>query len=177
VTNASLATTAESRYAHIFAPPLPGKRPEKPQFDLSLLFSDKEYCIEEARARSIGLYGKKWPAPPPPAPFSTLGNSAVSSSSSMSSVKVNFNDDGQGSSRMGAARRRSMMGGAEPTVTINTKEALADVFGMFNSPEKTAKLAAIVQHKKIEPATPIAPPPRRPANENENSYAKTPQPG
>jgi checkpoint serine/threonine-protein kinase len=95
----------------------------------------------------------------------------------MSSVKVNFNDDGQGSSRMGAARRRSMMGGAEPTVTINTKEALADVFGMFNSPEKTAKLAAIVQHKKIEPATPIAPPPRRPANENENSYAKTPQPG
>ncbi|KAJ7364009.1 hypothetical protein DFH08DRAFT_730369 [Mycena albidolilacea] len=177
VTNASLATTAESRYAHIFAPPLPGKRPEKPQFDLSLLFSDKEYCIEEARARSIGLYGKKWPAPPPPAPFSTLGNSAVSSSSSMSSVKVNFNDDGQGSSRMGAGRRRSMMGGAEPTVTINTKEALADVFGMFNSPEKTAKLAAIVQHKKIEPATPIAPPPRRPANENENSYAKTPQPG
>ncbi|KAF8206469.1 hypothetical protein K438DRAFT_1756489 [Mycena galopus ATCC 62051] len=172
VTNVSLATTAESRYAHIFAPPQPGKRPEKPQFDLSLLFSDKEYCIEEARARSIGLYGKKWPAPPPPAPFSPLGSSAVSSSSSSSraSVKVNFNDDGQSSSRMGPARRRSMLGGAEPTVTINTKEALADVFGMFNSPEKTAKLAAIV-------ATPIAPTPRRPGNENENSYAKTPQPG
>ncbi|KAF7330547.1 hypothetical protein MVEN_02494400 [Mycena venus] len=170
VTNASLATTAESRYAHIFAPPQPGKRPEKPQFDLSLLFSDKEYCIEEARARSIGLYGKKWPAPPPPAPFSPLGNSVVSSSSSssLSSVKVNFNDDGQSSSRVGPARRRSMLGGAEPTVTINTKEALAD----------TAKLAAIVQNKKIEPATPIAPPQlRKPGNENENSYAKTPQSG
>ncbi|KAJ7931504.1 hypothetical protein B0H13DRAFT_1958507, partial [Mycena leptocephala] len=170
VTNASLATTAESRYAHIFAPPPPGKRPEQQQFDLSLLFSDKEYCIEEARARSIGLYGKKWPAPPPPAPFSPLGNSAVSSSSSssLSSVKVNFNDDGQGS--------RSLLGGAEPTVTINTKEALADVFGMFNSPEKTAKLAAMT--KKIEPVTPIAPPPlRKPGNENENSYAKTPQSG
>jgi checkpoint serine/threonine-protein kinase len=178
VTNASLATTAESRYAHIFAPPPPGKRPEQQQFDLSLLFSDKEYCIEEARARSIGLYGKKWPAPPPPAPFSPLGNSAVSSSSSssLSSVKVNFNDDGQGSSRMGAGRRRSLLGGAEPTVTINTKEALADVFGMFNSPEKTAKLAAMT--KKIEPVTPIAPPPpRKPGNENENSYAKTPQSG
>ncbi|KAJ6494818.1 hypothetical protein C8R47DRAFT_1117332 [Mycena vitilis] len=179
VTNASLATTAESRYAQIFAPPPPGKRPEKPRFDLSLLFSDKEYCIEEARARSIGLYGKKWPAPPPPASFSPLRNSAISSSSSssLSSVKVNFNDDGQGSSRMGAGRRRSMMGGAEPTVTINTKEALADVFGMFNSPEKTAKLAAIViKHRKIEPATPVAPSAlRKPGNENENSYSKTPQ--
>ncbi|KAJ6619737.1 hypothetical protein B0H10DRAFT_1793054 [Mycena sp. CBHHK59/15] len=153
VTNETLATTAESRYAHIFAPPPPGKRPEKPHFDLSLLFSDKEYCIEEARARSIGLYGKKWPAPPPPAP-------------------VNFNDDGQASSRGLAARRRSMMGGAEPTVTINTKEALADVFGMFNSPEKTARLAAL---KKVEPATPIAPPSiRKPAFDNENINAKTP---
>ncbi|KAJ7756400.1 hypothetical protein DFH07DRAFT_1060808 [Mycena maculata] len=178
VTNASLATTAEARYAHIFAPPPPGKRPEKPQFDLSLLFSDKEYCIEEARARSIGLYGKKWPSPPPPAPFPSetkLGSSAVSSSSSsLSSVRVNFNDDGQGTSKMGI-RRRSVMSGAEPTVTINTKEALADVFGMFNSPEKTAKLAAIVV-KKIEPATPVAPPSfRKLANENENSHAKTPQ--
>ncbi|KAF7374916.1 hypothetical protein MSAN_00377700 [Mycena sanguinolenta] len=177
VTNVALATTAEARYAHIFAPPAPGKRPEKPQFDLSLLFSDKEYCIEEARARSIGLYGKKWPAPPPPAPFSPLGKSNVSSSSSssLSSAKVNFNDDGQSSSRMGAARRRSVMGGAEPTVTINTKEALADVFGMFNSPEKTAKLAAVVQNKRIEPATPLAPLLRKAGNENENSFAKTPQ--
>ncbi|KAJ7475839.1 hypothetical protein FB451DRAFT_1366515 [Mycena latifolia] len=177
VTNASLASTAESRYAHIFAPPPPGKRPEQPQFDLSLLFSDKEYCIEEARARSIGLYGKKWPAPPPPTPFqpeTKLGNSAVSSSTSSSSVRVNFNDGGQASSKM--SRRRSVMGGAEPTVTINTKEALEDVFGMFNSPEKTAKLAAIV--RKIEPATPLAPPSlRKTANENENAYAKTPQSG
>ncbi|KAJ7773262.1 hypothetical protein B0H16DRAFT_143373 [Mycena metata] len=179
VTNESLATTAESRYAQMFAPPAPGKRPEQPKFDLSLLFSDgKEYCIEEARARSIGLYGKKWPAPPPPPSLSSpLGQSAVSSSSSssLSSVKVNFNDDGQGSSRLGASRRRSMMGGAEPTVTINTKEALADVFGMFNSPEKTAKLAAIVKNKKIEPATPVPQPVRKPGND-ENSYAKTPQP-
>ncbi|KAJ7104167.1 hypothetical protein B0H15DRAFT_808841 [Mycena belliarum] len=175
VTNASLASTAEARYAHIFAPPAPGKRREQPQFDLALLFNDnKEYCIEEARARSIGLYGKKWPAPPPPVPFqhrTKLGSSAASSSSS-SSLRVNFNDDGQTSSRMG--RRRSVMGGAEPTVTINTKEALEDVFGMFNSPEKTAKLAAVT--RKIEPATPLAPPTlRKTANENENSYARTPQ--
>ncbi|KAJ7227179.1 hypothetical protein GGX14DRAFT_418477 [Mycena pura] len=175
VTNTVLASKAESRYAHIFAPPPPGKRPEKPQFDLSLLFSDKEYCIEEARAKSMGLYGKQWPAPPPPAPSKSetnLGNSAVSSSSSssLSSVKVNFNDDGQTSSRM--KRRRSSMG-AEPTVTINTREALDDVFGMFNSPEKTAKLAAAAV-RKIEPATPAPPSFRKPATENENSHTKTP---
>ena len=35
------------------------------------------------------------------------------------------------------------MGGAEPTVTINTKEALDDVFGMYNSPEKTHHLLMI----------------------------------
>jgi len=29
---------------------------------------------------------------------------------------------------------------SEPTVTINTKEALADVFGMYNSPDKTLKI-------------------------------------
>ncbi|KAI6034825.1 hypothetical protein EDC04DRAFT_3034243 [Pisolithus marmoratus] len=33
----------------------------------------------------------------------------------------------------------SMVAAGEPTVTINTKEALADVFGMYNSPDKTVK--------------------------------------
>jgi checkpoint serine/threonine-protein kinase len=46
-----------------------------------------------------------------------------------------------------------MMG--EPTVTINTKEALADVFGMYNSPEKTRKLAG-VRMRGFEPATPAS---------------------
>ena len=30
----------------------------------------------------------------------------------------------------------------EPTVTLATKEALADVFGMYNSPDKTSKFGA-----------------------------------
>lgn len=46
----------------------------------------------------------------------------------------------------------------EPTVTINTKEALADVFGMYNSPDKTIKVerpgSKHAPVKKIEPATP-----------------------
>lgn len=68
------------------------------------------------------------------------------------------------------------MGGAEPTVTINTKEALADVFGMYNSPEKT-KIIPGSKHapvKKIEPVTPVVAPRLTFARENENSNAKTP---
>ncbi|CAK5283759.1 unnamed protein product [Mycena citricolor] len=169
-----LALPLKERYAAIFAPPAPGKRPEKQMFDLTLLLSDKEYCIEEARAKSMGLYGKSWAPPPPPSQFSSATqpiHSGASSAASSSSLKVNFNDDGQSTSRL-KSRRRSIMGGAEPTVTINTREALDDVFGMFNSPEKTAKLAAVVK----KPVTPMAPPSmRKPANENENAHAKTPQ--
>lgn len=68
------------------------------------------------------------------------------------------------------------MAGAEPTVTINTKEALADVFGMYNSPDKT-KIFPGSKHapvKKIEPVTPVVPPRLTFARENENANAKTP---
>lgn len=60
---------------------------------------------------------------------------------------------------MALGGRRSVMGGAEPTVTINTKEALADVFGMYNSPEKTSNLAVLGSKyaplRKVEPVTPV----------------------
>lgn len=120
----------------MLAPPAPGRRPEKLRFNLSLLFTPSgfEYSAQEVRARSMGLLGKKWG--PPPA--SELRNS------SSGAVKVNFNDDGSKSTQnMGATTAGSKRKGAnvanEPTVTINTKEALADVFGMYNSPDKTVK--------------------------------------
>jgi checkpoint serine/threonine-protein kinase len=99
---------------------------------------------------------------------------------------VDFNDDGLKSSRMKTGGRRSLLGGAEPTVTINTKEALADVFGMYNSPEKTTMLAVPgSKHaplKKIEPVTPALPPRVTFLKENEvgdrqNHNTKTPTPG
>lgn len=160
----------------MLAPPAPGKRPEKLRFELGLLFTDEgvEYSIQEARARSMGLLGKKWG---PPSTSETL---RLPSSSSM---PVNFNDDGQKSTRLMAmaGRRRSLMGGAEPTVTINTKEALADVFGMYNSPEKTVKGPGSKHAplKKVEAITPIAAPRLVLNRENENiiQNAKTPTPG
>ena len=74
------------------------------------------------------------------------------------------------------------MGGAEPTVTINTKEALADVFGMYNSPDRTTKLPGSKHApiKKIEPVTPAMTPRLTFIKDNENAMsqnAKTPTPG
>ena len=125
----------QDRLANIRAAPAPGRRPEKLRFDLSLLLTDDnvEYCIQEARARSKGLLGKKWGPPP----------------------EVN---EASGSNN----RRGRAPAYAEPTVTLATKEALADVFGMYNSPERTMKYGAIAgsKHapvKKVEPMTPLAP--------------------
>ncbi|EAU85384.1 other/BUB protein kinase [Coprinopsis cinerea okayama7 len=169
----SFNSTAASRYALMLAPTPPGKRPEKLKFNMGLLWTDDgvEYSIQEARARSMGLLGKKW-GPPPPSELPYYASLAASSSST---TPVDFNDDNMKSTRTMGMRRRSMLGGAEPTVTINTKEALADVFGMYNSPEKTHKFTPGSKHaplKKIEPATPMVIP--KPTFSNENENAKTP---
>lgn len=128
----SVVPARPNPYAHLNAPPAPGKKPEKLQFDLTLLLEPDgtEYSFDEARARHLGLLGKKWPPPPPP-------NAAASSSKAApghenipreGSVKVDFNDNGSKNAR--PARRQSV------TVTFNTKQALEDVFDMYNSPVK-----------------------------------------
>jgi len=182
-------STAEQRYALMLAPPDPTKRPEKYQFQLSMLLTEengqpKEYSVQEARARSMGLLGKKW-GPLPPTESS---RASASSSSSSLSMPVDFNEDGRKTSSKYHKNRKSIMGGHEPTVTINTKEALADVFGMYNSPERTFKFAPGSKHapvRKLDPSTPIVPPKlttlQRSENErpihNENAHAKTPASG
>lgn len=147
----------------MLAPPAPGKRPEKLRFDLSLLFTDErvEYSVQEARARSMGLLGKKW-APLPVA----------------SSKRVNFNDDGRKDPKH-TMRKGLAYSGGEPTVTIATKEALADVFGMYNSPEKSMRFGAIAGSKyapvrRVEPVTPIALPGLSRALNDESDGSKTP---
>lgn len=130
----------------MLARPDPGKRPERLRLDFGLLFKDGvEYSIQEARARSMGLLGKKWP---PPAPTDLdLQRSGQS--------RVKFDDDGIGK----AHTRRGLMPPSEPTVTLATKEALADIFGMYNSPDKTSKFGvpgskhAPVHTVKIVPRT------------------------
>jgi checkpoint serine/threonine-protein kinase len=166
-------SSPSSRYAIMLAPPVPGKRSEKLRFNLSLLFTEegKEYSVQEARARSMGLLGKKWG--PPPA--SELNHGMAPSTL----VQVRVDDDHHKANRNTTMRSRGLLTG-EPTVTINTKAALADVFGMFNSPEKTVRSAQIPgsKHaplKKLElPAPVVRPPQVQSNNENENQVAKTP---
>ncbi|KAG1886963.1 hypothetical protein F4604DRAFT_2040720 [Suillus subluteus] len=157
---------AHSRYAPMLAPPVPGRRPEKLRFNLSLLFTADgvEYSAAEVRARSMGLLNKKWGSPPP--------------SESRETIRVNFNDDGTRSTQnMGYGKRKSIVTLGEPTVTINTKEALADVFGMYNSPDKTVKrMMPGSKHapvKRIEPMT-AATRQSPPVVQMEDENAKTP---
>ena len=94
----------------MLAPPQPGKRKEQLRFNLDLLFTDKhvEYCIQEARVRSMGLLGKKW-APLP------ITNQQPSASSS----KVQFSvADSPDDNQRNTTRRNYIGGGNEPTVTI-----------------------------------------------------------
>ena len=152
----SKAAVPADSYSRMKGPPVAGKRRETLRLDLSLLMTEDgvEYSNAEARARSLGLLGKKWgPLSLPP----------QKPGQPQSKVPVNFNDDGQTK-----ATTRKSLGIREPTVTINTKEALADGFGMFNSPEKTirsrqtpgSKHAPV---KRVEPVTPVTRPPQTPS--------------
>ncbi|KAG9315325.1 hypothetical protein JVU11DRAFT_4467 [Chiua virens] len=173
------SNSAHSRYAPMLAPPAPGRRPEKLRFNLSLLFtpSGVEYSAQEVRARSMGLLGKKWG--PPPA--SELRDSLSSA------VKVNFNeDDSRSTQNMGATaagggrKSTNPVNVSEPTVTINTKEALADVFGMYNSPDKTVKRAMPgSKHapvRKIEPIGGRRAVPERPEASRTPPQSENPKP-
>ena len=146
----------------MLAPPAPGKRKEKLRFNLSLLFTEDgvEYSMQEARARSMGLLGKKWG--PPPAP---------------ERARVAFSGDASKSAKTSTTRK--FAAGAEPTVTLATKEALADVFGMFNSPEKSMRFGPVPGSKhapirKIEPVTPMQPLLLRSLSNENADASKTP---
>lgn len=110
----------------------------------------------------MGLLGKKWG--PPPAPERDR--------------RVGFSGDGSKSAKTSTTRK--FAAGAEPTVTLATKEALADVFGMFNSPEKSMRFGPVPGSKhapvrKIEPVTPLSFQPLLRSVSNENADAsKTP---
>ena len=128
--------------------------------------------MPEARARSMGLLGKKW-GPPPASELSRA---------SSSTVRVNFNDDGSKATRNYTAQRG--IAGAEPTVTINTKAALADVFGMYNSPEKSTRISTMAgtKHAPVRAVDPVTPlsllPQTRPASvEKANQQAAPPSEG
>ena len=166
----SMAKYGHNRYALMLAPPPANRRPEKLRFNLSLLFTEDgtEYSAQEARAKSMGLLGKKWAPPPPPPPDEY--DSPVSS-------PENNNRSGK---HAGATMAKQAY--SEPTVTLATKEALADVFGMYNSPEKTLRFGAPIGSKyapvrKLEPITPMGSLTSIASSRNENNPAGAKTPG
>lgn len=181
-----VGTYSHNRYAAMLNP-VAGKKAEKYCFNMKLLFTQEhgEYCIQEARARSMGLLGKKW-GPPPPSELTRRAESdqRPGQQGTGNIAKINFNDDGAKTSKgYTSTGRKSLLGGPEPTVTINTKEALADVYGMYNSPTRTMKGPGSKHApvKKVEPITPmasLASPPPRPQVSDENAIARAkPLPG
>jgi checkpoint serine/threonine-protein kinase len=159
-----------NRYSYMLAPPVATKRPERLRLHLHLLFTEEggEHSMPEARARSMGLLDKKWG--PPPASELSRANA--------STMQVNFNDDGAKNTR-NYTSRRSLAGG-EPTVTINTKAALADVFGMYNSPEKTTRLPTMpgTKHAPVRAVEAVSPlsllPQTRPASVEKAGHPAVP---
>ncbi|KAF8515536.1 Mad3/BUB1 homology region 1-domain-containing protein [Gautieria morchelliformis] len=158
-------------YAHLNAPTAPGKRPEKLMFDLTLLLSQDgtEYCFAEARARHLGLLDRKWPPPPPPnaAASSKRVDSGSDSIVEEGSARVDFNDRSRKLAK--AARRQSV------TVTINTKQALEDVFDMYNSPgeEEAANVSSGTVETPSLLRTPAPPSSRPPVFQDENAGTAT----
>lgn len=148
----TMSSAESDPYAYVKAAikrtkPEPGKRAEKYRFDMSFLFKDgKEFCIEEARASSLGLLGKKWGPPPPNEP----GPHQVHAQ-----APVDFGDDeNRPATRTNFLKMNMNMTAQlanEPTVTINTKEALRDVFSMYNSPERTMKTGDMLIGTKHAP--------------------------
>ena len=158
------------------AKPLPAssttKRGEKLHINLKLLEKDGvEMSIQESRAASLGLLNKRWAPPPPeemhPRQRTAFSDSRVALGHDDSHRASLSNEEDLHTRHLRMNMRLSMAGAGEPTVTINTKEALRDVFGMYNSPDKTSLLSSSVGSKhslvrKVEPVTPATMSSRRP---------------
>jgi checkpoint serine/threonine-protein kinase len=176
------------RYAYIRAhlkgsgAPAPGKRAERFAYDFRKLYTleGAEFSAEEARARSLGLYGKRWTPLESEPPFTpeVAGARGAEGDISLDSspparVAVRFED---GPRNPGGFTTSAPLG-AEPTMTINTKEALADVMQMYNSPERTARFANKAlgsKHaplKRVEPFRPSPAPQLARSQSDENANA------
>jgi checkpoint serine/threonine-protein kinase len=92
----------------------------------------EEFSPDEARARALGLLGKKW-APPPV---------VVSVPVRDDTAHARTNDVTGKGSKKEKERTMTMTMAGEPTVTVNTRAALGDVFEMFNTSPGREKLRA-----------------------------------
>jgi hypothetical protein len=136
------------------------------EIDLSLYTGadGTELNPAEQRTMRMGLSNKVWPAPPvhllltAPTLCTTSsqdmsGNLSIGSASGRTgkhremTASVNFSTHTSNTRRS----RASLTTNRDPTVTINTKEGLMDVYGFFNSPTKSMKLEGIEESVRKPP--------------------------
>jgi checkpoint serine/threonine-protein kinase len=117
---------------------LPSVKPnERLQIDISLLIlpDGTEIHPLERRARDFGVADKKWPSPGPElAPHPSGANPT---SSMFKSGEIETRVDFEGTKPMTMSNTNFTNMTRDATVTINTKEALMAVYGMYNSPTKS----------------------------------------
>lgn len=142
------------------------------EVDLSLytVADGTELNTAEQRTARMGLSNKVWPAPPVhlllAAPtVSASSNQGTSGDLSTGNVSgqsgrhremtasVNFYGESTSHTSNTRRSRASLTTNRDPTVTINTKEGLMDVYGFFNSPTRSLKLEGIEESVRKPPKT------------------------
>lgn len=139
---------------------LPSVKPnERLQIDIALLIlpDGTEIHPLERRARDFGVADKKWPSPGPELAPNPSGTNP--SSSMFKSGEIETRVDFEGTKPMTISNTNFTNMTRDATVTINTKEALMAVYGMYNSPTKSISsdkaFAAIMDPGKADVPTPM----------------------
>lgn len=138
------------------------------EVDLSLytVADGTELNPAEQRTVRMGLSNKIWPAPPvhlllvaPSVSASSNQDTSRDLSTGQSgrhremTASVNFSGEFTSHTSNTRRSRASLTTNRDPTVTINTKEGLMDVYGFFNSPTKSMKLEGIEESVRKPPKT------------------------
>ena len=133
---------------------LPSVKPnERLQIDISLLIlpDGTEIHPLERRARDFGIADKKWPIPGP--------ELAPASHSGFQAGDIETRVDFEGTKPMTISNTNMTNMTRDATVTINTKEALMAVYGMYNSPTKSLTsgkaFAAMMDPQSADMPTPM----------------------
>ncbi|KAF8734207.1 Mad3/BUB1 hoMad3/BUB1 homology region 1, partial [Rhizoctonia solani] len=132
--------------------PAPGKKAEQICLPLARLQASgsgsEEYSPDEARARALGLLGKKWAPPPVVVAVPVRDDTA----------RARTNDVTGKGGKKDKERTMTMTMAGEPTVTVNTRAALGDVFEMFNTSPGREKARADTIEEEDEGEEALRPP-------------------
>jgi len=157
---------------------LPSVKPnERLQIDISRLIlpDGTEIHPLERRARDFGVADKKWPSPGPElAPNPAAANTGASM---FRGGEIETRVEFEGTKPMTLTNNNFTNMTRDATVTINTKEALMAVYGMYNSPTKSITsdkaFAAMMDPRNADIPTPM-PASAHPIHDENAGTAKKP---